>query len=184
MRQESPKLLTTLRDVAATAVTLLDAFVQIRRERTAPSPGPHMDDEPTSAASSSNPHADEVPTDAPSVDHDEPSPDERRDIDEVLQAKIRKVMSADEPVHHRPVDPPSASFAREQKFVQQRAAALTSTASIHWRLCEIAELASAAIEGDGTRTLPILDAILERLGDEFRARTGPFASAPDLEQAS
>ncbi len=54
MRQDHPELLTTIRDVAATAVTLLDAFAQIRRERTAPpaapSPTPQTGpDDPTDA---------------------------------------------------------------------------------------------------------------------------------------
>ncbi|MBK9350244.1 MAG: hypothetical protein IPN05_08660 [Sulfuritalea sp.] len=61
MRQAHPELLTTLRDVAATAVTLLDTFAQIRRERTAqqppaaPSPTPHVDDEDPTDASARRP---------------------------------------------------------------------------------------------------------------------------------
>ncbi len=99
MRQNHTDLLTTLRDVAATAVTMLGTFAQIRRERTAQ---------------------------------------------------------------------------------QQWAPARKLADSINDRLFEIAELAHNAIQEDGLRTLPLLDALLERLHDEFRDRTGPFAAVPNI----
>ena len=54
-------------------------------------------------------------------------------------------------------------------------------ASIHQRLLEIADLVSAAIERDGARTLPLLDALLGRLRDDFRDQHGAFAAAPETD---
>ncbi len=176
MRQDHPELLTTLRDVAATAVTLLDAFAQIRRERTAPpaasSPTPQADpDDPTPQVD-----LDDVPpTTAPPVD----PPDTADPI--FLTALLRKPeMTRTEAVQQRLVDTSRRTSAREDALLQRWASARELAESINDRLLEIAELASAAVEGDGLRTLPLLDGLLERLHDEFLDRTGPFAAVPDI----
>ncbi len=69
---------------------------------------------------------------------------------------------------------------RENASLQQWAPARKLADSINDRLFEIAELAHNAIQEDGLRTLPLLDALLERLHDEFRDRTGPFAAVPNI----
>jgi hypothetical protein len=167
MRQAHPELLTTLRDVAATAVTLLDTFAQIRRERTTPTP-------PADASPAPPDDPDDRP-DAPTDLDDTPdpwpaTPSRPMDVDKLIDDVLRQQLFEDN----------VRSLAREKLLVQQRAAAREQAASIHQRLLEIADLVSAAIEGDGLRTLPILEAVLERLRDEFSGRTGPFA-VPDLE---
>ena len=183
MRQDHPELLTTLRDVAATAVTFLAAFAQIRRERMAPP-----------AASSPIPQADpDHPTDAPAPQADldgapDPCPtaapaDPPDTFHPIFLTTFHQVpeMTPTDTVIQRIVETSGRSIAREQQLLQQRMAAREFTTSINQRLCEIAELASAAIEGDGVQTLPILDVLLERLHNELRDQTGPFAAAPDIE---
>ena len=85
-----------------------------------------------------------------------------------------------EAVHQRLAETTRRTSAREVALFQRWMSAREHTDSITEHLFELAELASAAIEGDGLRTLPILEAVLERLRDEFSSRTGPFA-VPDLE---
>jgi hypothetical protein len=170
MRQDHPELLTTLRDVAATAVTLLDTFAQIRRERTAQQPPPH----PRRRLAGPT----RRPTDASA---------RRRPT-----STTRRIRGRPRPT--RPIRPPTQSsmdepgddahggltsnswkptpLARPRTVApsavgpRTRAGGFDPPAPL-----EIAELASAAIEGDGLRTLPILDALLERLRDEFRDQT-------------
>ena len=173
MRQAHPELLTTLRDVAATAVTLLDTFAQIRRERTAqqppaaPSPTPHVDDEEPTDASAREADLDDAPDPRPTAADPADPPDTARREPE------RTPMEA---VHQRLAETTRRTSAREVALFQRWMSAREHTDSITEHLFELAEMASAAIEGDGLRTLPML----ERLRDEFGSRTGPFA-IPDLE---
>jgi len=167
MRPDHPELLTTLRDVAATAVTLLDAFAQIKRERAAPPP-------PTAASP------------GPQEDLDDP-PDAPADLDDALDPWPSAVRPRDaaqvlsEAVRQQLFESSLRSITREQLLLQQRAAAREQTASIHRCLVEIADMASDAIEGDGARTLPLLNALLERLRDEFRDQYGPFVANRERE---
>ena len=177
MRQAHPELLTTLRDVAATAVTLLDTFAQIRRERTAqqppaaPSPTPHVDDEDPTEASARQADLDDAPDPRPTAADPADPPD---------TARREPEMTPMEAVHQRLAETTRRTSAREVALFQRWMSAREHTDSITEHLFELAEMASAAIEGDGLRTLPILEAVLERLRDEFGSRTGPFA-IPDLE---
>jgi hypothetical protein len=177
MRQAQPELLTTLRDVAATAVTLLDTFAQIRRERTAqqppaaPSPTPHVDDEDPTEASARQADLDDAPDPRPTAADPADPPD---------TARREPEMTPMEAVHQRLAETTRRTSAREVALFQRWMSAREHTDSITEHLFELAEMASAAIEGDGLRTLPILEAVLERLRDEFGSRTGPFA-IPDLE---
>ena len=185
MRQAHPELLTTLRDVAATAVTLLDTFAQIRRERTAqeppaaPSPTPHVDDEEPTDASARQADLDDAPDPRPTAADPADPPETAHSI---LLTTLRREpeMTPMEAVHQRLAETTRRTSAREVALFQRWMSAREHTDSITEYLFELAEMASAAIEGDGLRTLPILEAVLERLRDEFGSRTGPFA-IPDLE---
>ena len=86
-------------------------------------------------------------------------------------------MTRMEAAHRRLVGPIRRTDPRES---QQWAPARKLADSINDRLFEIAELAHNAIQEDGLRTLPLLDALIERLHDEFRDRTGPFAAVPNI----
>ena len=160
MRQDHPELLTTLRDVAATAVTFLDAFAQIRRERTAP---------PTAASPAPPDDPDDRP-DAPDDLDDAPDPARPMDAAQDLTETIRQQL----------FERNLRSITREQVLLRQRATAREHAAAIHQRLLEIAELASDAIDGDQPHTLPRLHALLEQLRDDFSDQHGPFAATPEM----
>ena len=64
---------------------------------------------------------------------------------------------------------------------QQRAAAHERAASIRQRLLEIADLTSAAVEGDGAQTLLLLDARLGQLLVDVRDQHGPFAAVRETD---
>lgn len=159
MRQDHPELLTTLRDVAATAVTLLDAFAQIRRERPPPpppaDPAPAPQDDPDD-----RPNASTNPVDAPET----PSRplDLNSYIDDLLDPKT--------------VEGSARSFARVKTLLQQRAAAREQAASIHQRLLEIADMVSAVSDHEAAGALPLLNALLGQLCDDFSYRRGAFAA--------
>jgi len=184
MRQDHPDLLTTLRDVAATAVTFLDTFAQIRRERTAqqppaPSPTPHVDDDDPTDASAPQGDLDDAPNPRPTA-ADRADRADRPDLAHaIFLATLPRApeMTRMEAAHRRLVGPIRRTDPRES---QQWAPARKLADSINDRLFAIAELAHNAIQEDGLRTLPILDALIERLHDEFRDRTGPFAAVPDI----
>jgi hypothetical protein len=174
MRQAHPELLTTLRDVAATAVTLLDTFRPdpARADGTAtarrnPSPSPHVDDEYPTDASSRQADLDDAP---------DPRPTAADPADPPETARREPEMTPMEAVHQRLAETTRRTSAREVALFQRWMSAREHTDSITEHLFELAELASAAIEGDGLRTLPILEAVLERLRDEFGSRTGPSPS--------
>ena len=82
-------------------------------------------------------------------------------------------MTRMEAAHRRLVGPIRRTDPRES---QQWAPARELADSINDRLFEIAELAHNAIKEDGLRTLPLI----ERIHDEYRDRTGPFAAIPDI----
>ncbi len=178
MRPDHPELLTTLRDVAATAVTLLDAFAQIRRERTAPpatsSAPPQADPDDPTAAPVTQVDLDDAPDASPTAAADPP------DTDPPIFFHRTSERTPMEAVYQRLVGTSHRTGARENAILQQWAFARELTNSINDRLFEIAELAHNAIQEDGLRTLPILDALIERIHDEFRDRTGPFAAVPDI----
>jgi hypothetical protein len=182
MRQAHPELLTTLRDVAATAVTLLDTFAQIRRERTAqqppaaPSPTPHVDDEDPTDASARQADLDDAPIPRPTA-ADPPDPPDTAHAIFLTTPRREPEMTRMEAAHRRLVGPIRRTDPRES---QQWAPARKLADSINDRLFEIAELAHNAIKEDGLRTLPLLDALIERIHDEYRDRTGPFAAVPDI----
>jgi hypothetical protein len=181
MRQDHPELLTTLRDVAATAVTIIDTFAQIRRERTAqqppaPSPTQHIDDDDPTDASAPQADLDDAPNPRPTA-ADPPDPPETAHAIFLTTLRREPEMTRMEAAHRRLVGPIRRMDPRES---QQWAPARKLADSINDRLFEIAELAHNAIQEDGLRTLPILDALIERLHDEFRDRTGPFAAVPDI----
>jgi hypothetical protein len=186
MRQDHPDLITTLRDVAATAVTLLDTFAQIRRERTAqqppaaPSPTPQADDDDPTDASAPQADLDDAPKPRPPA-ADPADPPETAHAIFLTTLRREPEMTRMEAAHRRLVGPIRRTDARES---QQWAPARKLADSINDRLFEIAELAHNAIKEDGLRTLPILDALIERLHGEFRDRTGPFAAVPDVELVS
>jgi hypothetical protein len=52
---------------------------------------------------------------------------------------------------------------------------MSSRASVGQRLTDLLVLAQGAVEGDGQRTLPILDLALERLAHEYSQRLGLFS---------
>ena len=172
MRPDQPELLTTLRDVAATAVTLLDAFAQIRRERTAP---PAASATPPQAAPDDPADLDDAPDVSPTAAADPP------DTDPPISLHRKPERTPMEDVYQRLVGTSRRTVAREEAIYKRWALARELTDSINDRLFEIAELAHNAIEDDGHRTLPILDALIQRLHDQFRDRSGPFADVvPDL----
>lgn len=124
MRQDDPDLLTTLRDVAATAVTILDTFAQIRRERTAqqppaaPSPTQHVDDDD--------------PTDL-----DDPPPETAHSLFLAALRREREITPL-EAAHRRLVG--RHTDARYSAILQEWAPARQLADSINDRLFEIAEL--------------------------------------------
>ncbi len=168
MRPDHPELLTTLRDVAATAVTLLDAFAQIRRERTPAPP-------PTTATPATPEDPDDQP-DAPADFDDAPDP--------LLATPPRPSDAAQvfsEAISQQFYEGSLRSLAREKLLLQQRAAAHERAASIRQRLLEIADLTSAAVEGDGAQTLLLLDARLGQLVVDVRDQHGPFAAVRETD---
>lgn len=182
MRQDHPDLLTTLRDVAATAVTVLDTFSQIRRDRTAqqppaPSPTQHVDDDDPTNASTPQADLDDAPNPRPTAAAPPVPPETAHSLFLTTLRREREI-SPMEAAHRRLVG--RRTDARDSAILQQWAPARKLADSINDRLFEIAELAHNAIKEDGLQTLPILDALLERLHDEFRDRTGPFAAVPNI----
>ncbi|MBA3545169.1 MAG: hypothetical protein H0T76_01660 [Nannocystis sp.] len=158
MRPDHPELLTTLRDVAATAVTLLDAFAQIRRERppaplTATTPATPDDPDPPDACAD----VDDAPDPSPAT------PPRPMDAAQVFSEAVSQEL----------LESCLRSIDREKRLVQQRAAARQHVASIRERLLEIAALTNAAIEGDDAQTLQLLDA---RLGQLLVDSCDPFAA--------
>lgn len=177
MRQNHTDLLTTLRDVAATAVTMLDTFAQIQRERTAqqppaPVPTQHVDEDDPIDASAPQADLDDAPNPRPTA----ADPPESAHAIFLTTLRREPEITPMEAAHRRLV----GNSRRENASLQQWAPARKLADSINDRLFEIAELAHNAIQEDGLRTLPLLDALLERLHDEFRDRTGPFAAVPNI----
>lgn len=169
MRPDHPELLTTLRDVAATAVTLLDALAQIRRERTPAPP-------PTTTATPAPPDDPDDQPDAPADFDDAPDP--------ILATPPRPTDAAQvfsEAISQQFHEGSLRLLAREKLLLQQRAAAHERAASIRQRLLEIADLTSAAVEGDGAQTLLLLDARLGQLLVDVRDQHGPFAAVRETD---
>ena len=154
MHQESPEFLTTFRDVATTAATIFGTLAQLGRPAPSSPPPPPADE----AQGPASGHAHE-PGPAPDV------------CMLCGESSSRVVTTATARICEDCIN----ESTRELILAQQRDAARPLVSAVCQRLSELAELAGDAIDGDGLRTLPILDEALERLTSEFRARSGPFS---------
>ena len=185
MRQDPPELLITLRDVATTAASFLDALVHVKREREAakppPPPAPPAAEPPS--APPSPPHASETP----------PTPSNAAEssatIDPIPTTFVDHDPGFDLPnaapcdsshIRQHLTDSAARSLERDDQLSQQRRSAATLRTAIHQHLHGIVDLVEATVDGDGSHTLTILGAILERLEAQLRDRSGPFTSAPNI----
>ncbi len=183
MQQDPPEFLTTLRDVAATAVSFLDALAHVKRERTTASsaasppstqapPAPPATPAPTTPADASEVIPSGPPCPVPGEfllsamdgidDDDETDLPLPRGVDLRRQLTERSVRASE----------------REYQLFEQRRTLTERTTSIHQRLCAISDLVGATLDADRPRVLAVLDAVLGRLEAELRDGSGPFAADP------
>ena len=134
-------------------------------------PTQHVDEDDLIDASAPQANLDDAPNPRPTA----ADPPEAAHATFLTTLRREREITPMEAAHRRLV-----GRRRENASSQQWAPARKLADSINDRLFEIAELAHNAIQEDGLRTLPLLDALLERLHDEFRDRTGPFAAVPNI----
>jgi len=183
-------LLSTLRDIASCAATVLDMFVKLRQDephRTeAPTAEPHQAEAPTPTA---EPHRTEAPapadTKAELIRTEAPA-----DTDALVEPRTPLYVTpmVDGAVCGRPQPDVLPDELRDSACeLCTMSAALgvgrprryettqSLAQSVFLQLGELGKLTSAALTTDGHRTLPRLDAEVSRLLRAFRERTGPFA---------
>lgn len=202
MTRENAELLTTLRDMANCAATILDMFVKLRQEpsRTqaptdtdeddepAPArpPQPRGAEAPTSTHTNQEPRHAEAPMDANEGDEphrNDPLPD---DIVEPRAPFLMSTITCPDCGCPQPDVLPdelqgsacelctiAAALHRERQ--RRYEAARSSVEAVCAQIHDLTELTYAALTTDGHRTLPTLDAELSRLVHAYRDRTGPFA---------
>ncbi len=157
-RQDHSQLLTTLRDVATSAATIFGALAG-QQEATAtpqsPSAPPPSRDEDTDWISAA-------------VKDPEPPPD----CCVLCGSSARCIIAA---MKNRICEPCIHASAAELVYQQQRDAATVWVDAIGQRLTDLLVLAHGAVDGDGLRTLPILDLALEQLVVQYRDRIGLFS---------
>ena len=158
-RQDHTQLLMTLRDVATSAATIFGALAGQPEARTPPPP--------TAAPppSGANHDADWISAE---VRDPEPPPD--RCV--LCGSSARCIVAA---MKARICEPCLHASALELVLQQQRDAANTWVGAIGERLADLRDLAGAAVDGDGLRTLPNLDLALEQLVIQYRDRSGLFS---------
>lgn len=144
-RHDHSQLLTTLRDVATSAATIFGTLAGHQEATATPQP---------------------PPTPPP------PSRDEDPDRCVLCGSSTRCIVAA---MKNRICEACIHASAMELAHQQQRDAATVWVNAVGQRLTEILVLAHRAIEGDGLRTLPILDLALEQLVSQFRDRGGLFS---------
>lgn len=158
-RQDHSQLLTTLRDVATSAATIFGALAGQQEATAAPrspsAPPPPSRDEDADWVSAA-------------VKDPEPPPD----CCVLCGSSARCIVAA---MKSRICEPCIHASAAELVYQQQRDAVTVWVNSIGQRLTDLLVLAQGAVEGDGQRTLPILDLALERLAHEYSQRLGLFS---------
>lgn len=156
-RQDHSQLLTTLRDVATSAATIFGALAG-QQEATAA---------PRSPSAPPPPSRDE---DADWVSAAVKDPEPPCCV--LCGSSARCIVAA---MKSRICEPCIHASAAELVYQQQRDAVTVWVNSIGQRLTDLLVLAQGAVEGDGQRTLPILDLALERLAHEYSQRLGLFS---------
>lgn len=157
-RQDHSQLLTTLRDVATSAATIFGALAGQQEATAAPR-------SPSAPPPSRDEDADWV---SAAVKDPEPPPD----CCVLCGSSARCIVAA---MKSRICEPCIHASAAELVYQQQRDAVTVWVNSISQRLTDLLVLAQGAVEGDGQRTLPILDLALERLAHEYSQRLGLFS---------
>ena len=198
MTRENAELLTTLRDMANCAATILDMFVKLRQEpsRTQAPADTDEDGEPAPASKSPQSHANPEPR------HAEASTDANE------RDESRRTDAPADPLPDATVEPPAPwlmstitcpdcgcpqpdvlpdelqgsacelctiASALHRERQRRYEAARSSVEAVCSQIRDLTELTYAALTTDGHRTLPTLDAELSRLVRAYRERTGPFA---------
>ncbi len=158
-RQDHSQLLTTLRDVATSAATIFGALAGQETRATsqspsAPPPPPSRDE-----------NADWI-----SAAVKDPEPPSDRCV--LCGSPARCIVTA---AKARICEPCIHASTIELLHQQQRDAAGAWVNAVGLRLADLLDLANGAVEGDGLRTLPILDLALEQLVIQYRDRNGLFS---------
>lgn len=159
-RQDHSQLLTTLRDVATSAATIFGTLAG-HQEATATSQPPSAPPPP-----SRDEDADWI---SAAVKDPEPPPD--RCV--LCGCPARCIVTA---TKARICEPCIHASAKELVHQQQRDAATVWVNAVGQRLTDLLVLTHGAVEGDGLRTLPILDLALEQLVVQFRDRSVLFST--------
>jgi len=158
-RQDHSQLLTTLRDVATSAATIFGVLAGQQEAKATPqspsAPPPPSRDEDADWISAA-------------VKDPEPPPD----CCVLCGSSARCIVAA---MKNRICEPCIHASAAELVYQQQRDAATVWVDAVGQRLTDLLVLAHGTVEGDGLRTLPILNLALEQLVIQYRDRSGLFS---------
>lgn len=158
-RQDHSQLLTTLRDVATSAATIFGTLAGHQEATATPRP-----------PSTPTPPSRDAGAEWVSAAEKDPEPAPDRCV--LCGSSARCIVAA---LKNRICEACINAAAMELMHQQQRDAAAVWVNAVGQRLTELLVLAHRAIEGDGLRTLPILDLALEQLVLQFRDRSGLFS---------
>lgn len=158
-RQDHSQLLTTLRDVATSAATIFGTLAGHQEATATPRP-----------PSAPPPPSRDEDTDWVSAAGKDPEPSPDRCV--LCGSSTRCIIAA---MKNRICEACIHASAMELVHQQQRDAAAVWVNAVGQRLTDLLVLAHRAVEGDGLRTLPVLDLALEQLVSQFRDRSGLFS---------